>query len=60
MSTVAKTSPIVVRVPAELGLTEREVSALQTRWEADLAKAAANSGAKIRFNIKIQIEISND
>jgi hypothetical protein len=60
MSTVAKTLPIVVRIPPELGLTEQQVSALQTRWAADLTKAAANSGAKWHVNIKIHIEISND
>jgi hypothetical protein len=62
MSDVLKTLPIVVRLPAALGLTEREVQKLAERWEADVVKAAAaaNPEAKIHFTIRLNIEISND
>jgi len=61
MSTeVAKTIPIVVRIPPELGLTARETDMLQTKWQADLTKAAGNAESKIKWHITVHLEIGSE
>jgi hypothetical protein len=53
---------VLVKIPSELGLSRREVTALEEKWQADLAKAvtASNSAARIHFHITIHIEVGND
>jgi hypothetical protein len=61
MSTdVANTVPIVVRIPAKLGLTKEQLDALQTKWLDDLSKAVGSSGSKIKWHITIHIEVGSE
>ena len=50
---------VYVRIPRELGLTPRELALLESKWKADLANAASNDAAKIKWKITIHIEIGS-
>lgn len=62
MSVETRTVPIVVRIPRALGLSEDQVTALESKWKADLMAAVAESEAKlkVKWSIKIHIEIGNE
>lgn len=58
---VTQVLTVYVRVPSELGLTARELAALEKKWQADVLNAASQgAAAKIKFHITIHIEIGND
>lgn len=60
MSTETRTGPIVVRIPPQLGLTDAQVHALESKWAGDLQAAAANGGAKIKWVLEIKFKIGNE
>jgi hypothetical protein len=60
MSTETRTGPIVVRIPPQLGLTDAQAHALESKWAGDLQAAVAGGGAKIKWSIEIKIKIGNE
>jgi hypothetical protein len=61
MTETTQTIPIVMRLPATLGLAREQIDTLQKKWQADLTDAAsAGSKRKIRSGIKIHIEIGSE
>jgi len=63
MSSPAETIPVGVRIPASLGLSDKQVRVLEEKWQKDLSDATSESAAghgKIGVKIHIKVVITID